>query len=46
MTTKPADPPRKRGRPRNLEPSEEYRERLENIVSVAAEVFTARGYEA
>jgi AcrR family transcriptional regulator len=46
MSTKPADVPRKRGRPRNIEPSEEYRERLENIVSVAAEVFTAQGYEA
>jgi AcrR family transcriptional regulator len=46
MATKPADPPRKRGRPRNLEPSEEYRERLEDIVRVAAEVFRARGYDA
>ncbi|MCU1455171.1 MAG: hypothetical protein JWN46_3317 [Acidimicrobiales bacterium] len=38
--------PRKRGRPRNLEPSAEYRQRLENIVTVAAEVFTAQGYES
>jgi AcrR family transcriptional regulator len=47
MRTKPAaDPPRKRGRPRNIEPSDEYRERLESIVTVAAEVFRAKGYEA
>jgi AcrR family transcriptional regulator len=46
VTLPAAAPPRKRGRPRNLEPSQEYRDRLEDIVSVAAEVFTARGYEA
>jgi TetR/AcrR family transcriptional regulator, cholesterol catabolism regulator len=37
---------RKRGRPRNLEPSDEYRQRLEIIVTKAAEVFKAQGYEA
>jgi AcrR family transcriptional regulator len=46
MSKTPAAPPRKPGRPRNIEPSEEYRERLENIVSVASEVFRARGYDA
>lgn len=46
MSTTPADRPRKRGRPRHLEPSQEYRDRLEDIVSVAAVVFRERGYEA
>jgi TetR/AcrR family transcriptional regulator, cholesterol catabolism regulator len=46
MTTSPAELPRKRGRPRNIEPSAEYRARLESIVSVAAKVFHASGYEA
>ena len=46
MPIAPADGPRKRGRPRNLEPSEDYRERLQDIVTVAAEVFQAQGYEA
>jgi AcrR family transcriptional regulator len=46
MSTTQSDPPRKRGRPRNLEPSQEYRDRLENIVRVAADVFQAHGYEA
>jgi TetR/AcrR family transcriptional regulator, cholesterol catabolism regulator len=46
MSTSPAELPRKRGRPRNLEPSAEYRERLESIVTVASKVFHANGYEA
>src|ERR1700728_4612248 len=46
MSTSPAELPRKRGRPRNLEPSVEYRERLESIVTVASKVFHANGYEA
>lgn len=46
MSADPVEPPRKRGRPRNLEPSAEYRDRLENIVSEAAKVFHANGYEA
>ncbi|HVU72875.1 MAG TPA: TetR/AcrR family transcriptional regulator [Mycobacteriales bacterium] len=46
MSTAPADPPRKRGRPRHIEPSQEYRARLEDIVSVAAVVFRTNGYEA
>lgn len=46
MSATPVGQPRKRGRPRNLEPSAEYRERLENIVSEAAKVFHANGYEA
>ena len=45
MTTTPAVP-RKRGRPRNLEPSEDYRRQLEKIVTVAAGVFRERGYDA
>lgn len=46
MSTSPAEAPRKRGRPRNLEPSPEYRERLQDIVGVAADVFRTSGYEA
>lgn len=46
MSANPVQQPRKRGRPRNLEPSAEYRDRLENIVSEAAKVFHANGYEA
>jgi len=46
MPTPPETPPRKRGRPRHLEPSAEYRERLEDIVTVAAEVFRKQGYDA
>jgi len=38
--------PRKRGRPRNLEPSEDYRRQLHSIVTVAAEVFRDKGYDA
>jgi len=45
-STKQVEAPRKRGRPRNIEPSAEYRERLEDIVSVAAKIFHANGYEA
>jgi len=37
---------RKRGRPRNLEPSEQYVQRLEIIVTKASEIFRAQGYEA
>lgn len=45
---KAGDPPgrRKRGRPRNLVPSDEYVARQEQIVSAAADVFRERGYEA
>jgi AcrR family transcriptional regulator len=46
VTAKKVEPPRKRGRPRNDEPSVEYRERLSDIVTVAAQVFHASGYEA
>ena len=46
MSTAAAEPPRKRGRPRHIEPSQEYRDRLEDIVSVAAVVFRSNGYEA
>lgn len=46
MSTAAAEPPRKRGRPRHIEPSQEYRDRLEDIVSVAAVVFRTNGYEA
>jgi AcrR family transcriptional regulator len=46
MSKTPAGIPRKRGRPPNVVPSEEYRTRLENIVSVAAEVFRSRSYDA
>lgn len=46
MNTTAAATPRKRGRPRNLEPSEDYRRQLENIVTVAAEVFREKGYDA
>ena len=46
MSVEPVGLPRKRGRPRNVEPSVEYRERLETIVSEAAKVFHASGYEA
>jgi AcrR family transcriptional regulator len=46
MSSVPADPPRKRGRPRHVEPSREYLERLEDIVGVAADVFQSQGYEA
>ncbi|MCU4186652.1 TetR/AcrR family transcriptional regulator [Acidiferrimicrobium sp. IK] len=46
MSANQVEPPRKRGRPRNVEPSAEYRERLTDIVTVAAKVFHAKGYEA
>jgi AcrR family transcriptional regulator len=46
MSATPATTPPKRGRPRHVEPSQEYRKRLEDIVGVAAVVFQANGYEA
>lgn len=37
---------RRRGRPRNLVPSEEYQSKRDEVITVAAEVFRERGYEA
>jgi AcrR family transcriptional regulator len=45
-SAEPIERSRKRGRPRHAEPSPEYRQRLESIISVAASVFHTNGYDA
>lgn len=39
-------PARRRGRPRHVEPSPEYRARLDEIVTTATNVFRQKGYDA
>lgn len=41
-----AAPPRRRGRPRLEQPSQEYLARLEEIIDAAVEVFRVRGYDS